>query len=195
LPDFAISGSANALKKDSVSLDESAVLWSGTQTDVLFMDRGSALTVRGGHTWFVVIKTGAFAAASTNITVLQMARSVTLSRMSLVLKREAAGDFLSWWDVSSGWLESSTMLADNTKYIISYRSNNTSLKVAVNGGAEEAIGNPTHQQIEHNNIGGTEANGEPFPGHVFAALQYNSELSDADRILVRDYFNTKYGIY
>jgi hypothetical protein len=69
------------------------------------------------------------------------------------------------------------------------------MKLAVNGGSEEALGNPTHQQMEFYNIGSSTAATEPWIGSHAACIVYRSQLSDADRILVRNYLNTKYQVY
>ena len=195
LPDFTKTTGAQVLEKHNIFDDESAVLFTGTQSGGPQMDRGSALTAQGGLTVFIVVHTDGLDALSTHSTMLQASRGATLSRMSFVARREEVGNFLAWWDVSAGWLETSVKLADNTDYVISYRSDNTSLKVAVNGGAEEAIGNPTHQQQEEYTIGTTWAGAEPFPGKIGAVIWYRSHISDADRILIRDYLNSKYSVY
>jgi hypothetical protein len=193
--DFTNAGEAAIVANHNILDDESVVAFSGAQAEPLFVDRGAALTARSGITFFLVVKTGAISGLGAHCTVLQAARGDALSRMSLVLRRNDVNEKLAWWDESAGWLETSTVLSDNTAYIISYRSDNTSMKVAVNGGAEEAIGNPTHQQQELYNIGASNAGAEPMLGSVAAAIHYTTELSDADRQLVRDYLNSKYVIY
>jgi hypothetical protein len=167
--------------------DEKHILWNG-QGEPLFVDRGAALGIQSGLTFFFVIETGTISAQSAHANIFQCSRGDAVARMSMV-QRNAAGNFLSWWDESAGWMESSTSLADNTKYIISFRSDNTSMKLAVNGGSEEALGNPTHQQMEFYNIGSSTAATEPWIGSHAACIVYRSQLSDADRILVRDYLN------
>lgn len=191
--DPARSATAACLIGDGVFADEKHIAWSG-QGEPLFIDRGEALTLRAGLTFFQVIKTGAIEAKTTHANIFQASRGDGTSRMSMV-QREETGNFLSWWDETGSWLESSSTLVDDTKYILSWRSDNTSLKLAINGGAEEALGNPVHQQMEWYNIGSSTAATEPFPGLHAAVIVYHSELSDAHRILVRDYLNAKYLVY
>lgn len=191
--DPARSATAECVVGDGVFADEKHILWA-SQGEPLFIDRGAALTLRAGLTFFQVIETGSIEAKTTHANIFQCSRGDALSRMSMV-QREAAGNWLSWWDETGGWLESSTTLLDDTKYILSWRSDNTSLKLAVNGGAEEAIGNPVHQQMEYYNIGSSTAATEPFIGVHGACIVYTTELSDADRILVRNYLNAKYVVY
>ena len=193
--DFVDGGDAGKVAAHSVWNDESGVLMSGAQTDGLDVDRGTALGIQSGLTVFFLIKTGTISGAGANSTILQAARGPTTSRMSFVARRDAAGNYLAYWDASANWLETSTSLSDNTSYIISYRSDNSSLKVAVNGGAEEAIGNPVHQQQELYHLGMSNGGAEPFIGHIGAAIWYRTHISDADRQLVRDYLNAKYSIY
>jgi dihydrofolate reductase len=191
--DPARSATAACIIRDGVFADEKHIAWSG-QGEPLFVDRGSALGIQSGLTFFQVIKTGVISGKSTHATIFQASRGDSLARMSMV-QRNDANDFLSYWDGSAGWLESSTSLADNTKYILSWRSDNTSMKLAVNGGAEEALGNPTHQQMEFYNIGSSTAATEPFIGLHAAVIVYLTHISDADRILIRDYLNAKYLVY
>lgn len=191
--DPARVANAELVVGSGVFADEKHVAWNA-QGEPLFIDRGAALGLQAGLTFFQVIKTGAISGQSAHSNIMQASRGDAVSRMSMV-QRNAAGNFLSWWDEGAGWLESSTSLADNTKYILSWRSDNTSMKLAVNGGAEEALGNPVHQQMEFYNIGSSTAATEPFIGVHAAAIVYLTHISDADRILIRDYLNAKYLVY
>lgn len=193
--DFTKNTSANALVKDSVfTSPRKHVLWNGSQTDMLNADRGAS-TGLGPITVFIVLKTGVISGAPGHSTMVQFSSPIATNRMSFGARRNAANNRLYWWDTNGGWLETSTTLADNTKYLISYRSNNTFMNIAVDDGAEEDVGNPVLQQLETYNVGGTQANTEPFIGSIAAVIFYRTALSDADRILVRDYLNTRYGVY
>jgi hypothetical protein len=106
----------------------------------------------------------------------------------------AEGDLFAWHD-GVIYLNSAVALADNTKYILMMRSNNTQMWLSVNGGAEDMVGNAFHAAQEEYAVGAHWSGANPFIGHVGAAIYYRSILSDGDRVLVRDYLNEKYEIY
>jgi hypothetical protein len=188
--------SGNGIYEGVIFDDEGAFLIDGSQSAALLGDRGTFLGAPAGLTIFIVLRTGLLSVAQTShATMFQSWKTGPNNHQSLVARRNAGSKRLAWWDQGAGWKETTTTLADDTKYIISFRSDNTSLKVAVNGGAEEAIGNPVHQDLELYSFGSNRNASEVFKGQVAAVIYYVSELSDADRILVRNYLNTKYAIY
>lgn len=193
--EFTIVGTDSITKSDNSFADESAVLYDGPQTDSLSGDRGTVLGDSPGIEWFFVIETGALSVApNQSFNILSGRQGASSSRYMIVGRRsDAGGNFLSWWDGT--WRDTTTVLADNTKYIIGISSDNTDMKFFVNGDAGESVGNPVHQNNEIYDLGNNYTFVDDWLGKIAAIIFYRSQLSDAHRILVRDYLNEKYVVY